>query len=237
YEMFLVPPTILPRQWTLASYAKLFASIPFWHYYLNSVSITVVYTLVALLISSLAGFALAKYRFRGHEVVFSAVILTLMIPIYALIIPLYALITRFGWMDTYVAVIVPFAANGLTTFFMRQSMLGIPDALMDAARIDGATEFGIFWKVALPVSKPSLVVCAILLATYAWNDFLWPLVVLRSSGRFTVPIALANFMGLYSVDYASIMAGSVLATVPVLVLFLALQRYFLAGLLAGAVKQ
>lgn len=236
-EMFIFPPTILPRKWTLESYSKLFQSVPFLRYYLNSVLITVFYTLIGLFISSLAGFALAKYRFRGREIIFSTVLSTLMIPMYAFVVPLYAFMARIGWMDTYQAVIIPFAANGLTIFFMRQGMLAIPDALLDAARIDGCTEFGIFWRVALPLSKPSLIVCAILLSTYAWNDFLWPLVVLRNSNHFTVPIALANFMGLYAVDYASIMAGSVLATLPVLVLFVFLQRYFVAGLLAGAIKQ
>jgi len=236
-EMFMFPPTLLPRKWTLESYYKLFASVPFLRYYLNSILITIAYTIIGLFISSLTGFALAKYRFRGREIIFSTVVLTLMIPMYAFVIPLYAFIAKTGWMDTYQAVIFPFAANGLTIFFMRQGMLAIPDALLDAARIDGCTEFGIFWNIALPISKPSLVVCATLLATYAWNDFLWPLVVLRSSKHFTVPIALANFVGLYAVDYASLMAGSVLATLPILVLLISLQRYFLAGLLTGAVKQ
>jgi ABC-type glycerol-3-phosphate transport system permease component len=153
-----------------------------------------------------------------------------------LIVPLYNMMTTFGWTDTYIALILPLSAQAIGVFLARQYLLSIPDEMMDAARVDGANEWAVFWRVVLPIAKPVIAVLGILFFTISWNDFIWPLVVLTESKMFTVSLGLPTLIGPYSQEYGAVMAGSFLSTLPIVVVFLFMQRRFVEAITAGAVK-
>ncbi len=240
-DIFSVPFRFFPQRIILSNYEDLFKVIPFARYLLNSFIITIGVTSLAIIISSLAGFSFAKYEFPYKRLLFTIVVASLMLPIYVLLIPLYLFITKLGLMDTYIGVIVPFAAmgavSGFGVFLMRQHMLSLPTALLDAARIDGSSEFRLYWQFSLPTAKPALVTLGIISFMLSWNNFLWPLVVLKSSEKFTLTIGLFEFRSIYAVNWGAIMAGSFLATIPILVLFLLLQKYYVSGITFGALKE
>jgi ABC-type glycerol-3-phosphate transport system permease component len=235
-ELFAFPVRILPDALYLENYRYLFAEYPFWGWYWNTAFTTVIRTVLAMFFSALAGYALAKYEFRLKRAIFLLIIISLMLPFQVLLTPLFIQMATFQWLDTYWAVIVPFAISPFFIFLMRQYMLGVPTELMDAARIDGCTEFGIFWRVVAPIMQPAFAVVGILAFTGAWTDYLWPLIVLQSTENFVLNIGIASMFGPYRVPYGSILAGSFLATLPVVVFFLIMQRQFIAGLTAGALK-
>lgn len=204
---------------------------------LNSAVVAVVYTAVAVLVSSMAGYAFACYRFRLNGPLFAGVLATLTVPWFVLAIPQYILVARdLHLTNTWAAVILPSLASSLGVFFMRQTFLGLHPALLDAARVDGAGETRIFFQVALPLVRPALAALALILFLASWNDYLWPLLVLNEKEMYTAPVALGTLVGLTRVSWGAIMAGALLMTTPLLVLFMLLQRHFLAGISAGAVK-
>jgi len=203
----------------------------------NSVFIAVVYTVLSLLLCSMAGFAFAKYEFRLKKPLFYFILATLVLPIQILVIPLFLLMAQIGWTDSYLAIILPWAANPIGIFLMRQNMQSIPDALLESARMDGATELQIFYRIALPTMKSSLAALAIILFLFQWDLFLYPLVILDSEALFTIPLALDSFTGVQRVNFSEIMVGSTLAIVPMMLLFLVLQRQFVSGILAGSLKE
>jgi lactose/L-arabinose transport system permease protein len=232
-----VPPTFTFGDALAANWADLSDDLPFIRIVLNSVGIAVTYTLVATLISAMGGYALAKFRFAGQAAVFGVVLVALTIPFEVRIIPQYILIAReLSLTNTWWAVILPGLANALGVFFMRQNMLSVPSELLEAARIDGASEWRIFRSVVLPIMQPALAAVGIVLFLFQWNDFLWPLLVLTSRDAYTIPVALGTLVGLTRVSWGGIMVGTAIATVPFLIMFLFLQRYFVAGITAGAVK-
>lgn len=237
-DIFRAPVQFWPRTWTLDNYQGLLSGerLPFPRQFANSVIIAVGQTMLAIFLSSLAGFAFAKYEFVGKRFLFILTLLTLMIPFEVTVIPLFQLMVNIRWLDTYWAVIVPGAINAFGVFFMRQVMLAVPNDLLDAARIDGATEFGIYWRVVLPLSRGGLAVLAVLSFLNAWNDYLWPLIALRSPEMFTLPIGLATLAGLYRIEWGMIMAGAVLTTLPVLALFIWMRNHLISGLTSGAIK-
>jgi lactose/L-arabinose transport system permease protein len=189
------------------------------------------------MVCAMAGYALAKFRFIGRALVFGIVLVALTIPFEVRIIPQYLLIARdLGLSNTWYAIILPGLANALGVFFMRQNMLSVPSELLEAARIDGAGEGRIFLQVVLPIMQPALAAVSIVLFLFQWNDFLWPLLVLTARESYTIPVALGTLVGLTRVSWGGIMVGTAIATVPFLVMFLFLQRYFVAGITAGAVK-
>ena len=202
----------------------------------NSVLVGTVYTLLSLLLCSMGGFAFAKYEFRYKEPIFYTILATLVLPIQLLVIPLFLLMARFDMTNTYWAIILPWAANPLGIFLMRQNMRSIPDALLESARMDGATEFQVFYRVALPTMKSSLAALAIVLFLFQWNLFLFPLVIL-SQDKYTIPVAISDLVGAQRVYYDQIMVAAGLSIVPIFVLFLFLQKYFVSGILAGSVKE
>ncbi|WP_327054053.1 carbohydrate ABC transporter permease [Halomicrococcus gelatinilyticus] len=202
----------------------------------NSVLVGTVYTLLSLLLCSMGGFAFAKYEFRYKEPIFYTILATLVLPIQLLVIPLFLLMSRIGMTNTYWAIILPWAANPLGIFLMRQNMKSIPDALLESARMDGATEFQVFYRVALPTMKSSLAALAIVLFLFQWNLFLFPLVIL-SQDKYTIPVAISDLVGAQRVYYDQIMVAAGLSIVPIFVLFLFLQKYFVSGILAGSVKE
>ena len=203
----------------------------------NSTVISVLYTLLSMLLTSMAGFAFAKYAFRGRNLLFGIILATLTIPSFVTIIPQFILVARDLHMsNTYWAVILPTLANTIGIFYMRQAFQTVPDDLLHAARIDGASEWRTFWQIALPVVRPALAALAILLFLASWNDYLWPLIVLTQKDSYTMPVALGTLVGLTRVSWGALMVGTTIATLPFLALFLALQRHFVAGIAGGAVK-
>lgn len=237
-EIFRHPPALWFGDFFLENLRNLQADTSFGRVVLNSVAISTLYTAVSVLLCSMGGYAFAKFRFRGRTVLFFVVIATLTIPMYVTIIPQFILIARVLHLNnTYLGVILPTLANTLGLFFMRQSMLSVPDDLLDAARVDGAGEWRVFFQIVLPVVRPSLAALALILFLNQWNDYLWPLIVLSKKESYTIPVALGTLVGLTRVSWGGIMAGTVVATIPFLILFLFLQRNFIAGIVGGAVKE
>ncbi|RTI02766.1 ABC transporter permease [Thermus scotoductus] len=238
HEIFRVPTPLLPGGGFFENLASLQADTNFFRALANSLLVSLLYTLGGLLLSALAGYALAVYRFRLQGLVFSLIVATLTIPYFVVLIPQYILVAReLKLTNTYWGVVLPFLANALGVFYMRQVFLSLPSSLLDAGRVDGASEGRIFFQIALPMVTPSLAALALILFLNAWNDYLWPLLVLSQKEMYTAPVALGTLIGLTRVSWGGIMVGSVLMTAPFLALFLLLQRYFVAGITAGAVKE
>ncbi|MGW5647660.1 carbohydrate ABC transporter permease [Saccharopolyspora sp. NPDC003752] len=180
---------------------------------------------------------MAKYRFRGRRILLGVLLVTIMIPAQVLLVPLFQMMASVGWINSYQAAILPFLANAFGIFLMRQSFVDFPDELIESARLDGAGDLRIFYRIVLPVSRPQLGALAIYTFMTQWNAFIWPLLVLQTPDKRTIPVALNTMIGLTRVDYAGLMLGSFLATLPLVVVFVAFQRQFVSGLLGGAVKQ
>ena len=221
---------------TLHNYRQLFDQIPYGRFLMNSFFVSCASVLVQLILSSLGGFALAKYEFRGKRAVMIVMLATMMIPGPVLLAPLYELIYRLRLMDSYLGLIVPGAVSVFGMFLFRQAMMQIPDDLLHAGRMDGCSEFGLYWNIALPVTRPMIGAFCLISFMGHWNSFLWPQIILQTSARFTLPIGLNQMVGLYYQEYGVLMAGTLLSILPVMVLFLLLQREFISGLTAGAVK-
>lgn len=234
---FSWPPRVIPGTHFLQNFHALQEHLNFVRSIGNSLIIAVAYTALSLVLCSMAGFAFAKYEFRFKEPLFYFILATLVLPIQLLIIPLFLLISQLGWTNSYIAVILPWAANPLGIFLMRQNMKAIPDALLESARMDGATEFQLYYKIALPTMLPSLAALSIILFLNQWQAFLYPLVVLQDESMFTIPIALAQLVGVQRVYFDQIMVATTLAVIPIFLVFIFLQQYFIKGILSGSVKQ
>ncbi|MGW6140528.1 carbohydrate ABC transporter permease [Streptomyces sp. NPDC055140] len=235
-DLFHSPPPLLPGGRLLDNLARLQDTIGFGRVLLNSLGIAVVHTTLSSLISAMCGYGLAKYRFRGRGLLLGAVLATMMIPFQVLLVPLFQMMASVGWIDSYQAVILPFLANSFGILLMRQGFVDFPDELLESARIDGSGELRTFYQVVLPCVRPQLGALVIFTFMAQWNSFIWPLLMLNSEDRYTVPVALNTLTGLSHVDYSGLMLGSLLATLPLMALFLLFQRQFVAGLLGGAVK-
>lgn len=235
-DIFTFPPKLIPTRLSLQNLQELFTQTYFLRSVFNSLIVATSATLISLFFCSLGGFGFAKYNFPGKNGLFYFLLGTMMIPPAVTLIPLFVLMTTIGWIDTYWAIIIPEAANAFGIFWMRQYMETIPDELMDAARIDGCRDFGIYWRIILPVTKPAISALAIFLFMFQWNNFMWPLIILRTETMYTIPIVLSQLNGMTFTPYGQILAGSALATLPILVVFFAMQKQFVAGILGGAVK-
>jgi ABC-type glycerol-3-phosphate transport system permease component len=216
---------------------RLFPPIPFGRFFLNSLFVSTSFTLLSLFFSSLGGFGFGKYQFRGKRGLFLVLMGSMMIPFHVGLIPLYSLMASIGWINSFEALIVPGSANAFSIFLMRQYVSTVPDSLIDSARIDGCSEFGIYWRVVLPLLKPALGALTILLFVWSWNDFLWPSMVLLDEQHFTLPVGLNSLISTYEEEYGVLLAGTSLAVVPIVLLFLWMQREFVAGITLGAVKE
>jgi multiple sugar transport system permease protein len=230
------PPPLLPRQATIASYQELFARTGIGRCFANSLFLATAATLLSLGFNVTAGYAFAKLRFAGRERIFKLLLGALVIPGQVAMIPLFLMLKNMGLVNSYLGVLIPSLANVFGIFLVRQYALSLPDELLEAARIDGAGELRIFRSIVLPVLGPILVTLAIFTFLGSWNDFLWPLIILTDEDLHTLPVALASLSREHVQDSELMMAGSVLTILPVLVLFLVLQRYYIQGLLAGSVK-
>jgi len=232
-----LPPPLLPLHPTLLNYRELFAHAGMGRYFANSLFVSSAITLLSLVCNTLAGYAFAKLRFAGREKLFNVLIGALVIPAQVAMLPLFLLLKYAGLVNTYAAVILPAMASVFGIFLVRQYARGIPDELLEAARVDGAGEGRIFAQIVLPLLKPILVTLAVLTFLAAWNDFMWPLIALTGQRHYTLPVGLASLSREHVQDSGLMMAGAVVTVLPVLVLFLVLQRYYLRGLLLGSVKQ
>ncbi|MGQ0834303.1 MAG: carbohydrate ABC transporter permease [Gammaproteobacteria bacterium] len=235
-EASSVPPPLLPEAPTLDNYRRLFAREGIGRHFLNSTLVAGGATLLSLLFNSMAGYAFAKLRFAGRDRLFRFLVGALVIPAQVAMIPLFLLMKHLGLVNTYAGVIVPAMASIFGIFLVRQYALSLPDELLEAARIDGASEWRIFSAIVLPLLKPVLVTLAVFTLLASWNDFMWPLIVLTGADVQTLPVALANLSREYVQDNELMMAGSVLTVVPVLALFLLLQRHYIEGVLMGSLK-
>ncbi len=231
------PPPFIPREITLEQYVGLFTRLDLGRNLLNSVLLSVAVTVISLAINSMAGYAFAKYRFKGRQQLFKLLIASMVIPAQVTMLPLFLMLNRMGLINTYFGVIIPGMASIFGIFLIRQFALSISDSLIEAARIDGASDFRIYWSVILPLCKPILITLGIFTFMGTWNDFLWPLIVMTDASMYTLPVALAGLVGEHVQDTELMMAGSVMTVLPVLVLFAAVQRYYIAGIMAGSVKE
>jgi ABC-type glycerol-3-phosphate transport system permease component len=225
-----------PSALDLSNFSRPLEALPFASWYANSAAIAVVAVAITVVVNLLAGFVLAKLRFRGRNVVFLVLLATLMIPVQVVMIPQFRIVAELGWLNTYWAVIIPRAAEAFGVFLARQYFLGIPDDLIDAARLDGASAFRIFRSIVLPLSKPLIAVLVIFTFMYRWNELGWPLIVLRDVDLYTVPIGLAFLQGQYTTDYSALMSMALLSTLPMVLVFAVFQRYLVEGIATTGLK-
>ena len=235
-EASTYPPRVLPSRVTFEHYEALFTRLNLGRYLFNSALVASVVTLFSLAINSMAGYAFAKLRFRGRDRLFQLLSAGLVLPVQVAMLPLFLLMKQLGLINSYWGIIIPGLASIFGIFLIRQYAQSIPDDMLDAARIDGASELRIYRSVVLPGIVPILATLAIWTFLATWNDFMWPLIVLSDESHYTLPVALANLVGEHVQDTELMMAGSVLTTLPVLLVFLFLQRYYIQGVMAGSVK-
>ncbi|MCX4471471.1 carbohydrate ABC transporter permease [Micromonospora sp. NBC_01655] len=236
-EIRQVPPTWWPETFTLDNFRELFSRLDFPLYFFNSALVATLVTAGNLLFCSLVGYALAKLRYPGRRVLFLAVLGMLMVPGMVTFVPQFVLVSNMGLTNTYTGLILPFLVGPFGVFLMRQFLLSIPDDLIEAARVDGAGEFRIFWRVVLPLCRPALATLGILTFLGSWNNFLWPLVVATTEDKYTLPVALALYsVGQNRINYGLLLSGAVVVVLPVLIVFLLLQRHFLRGIATTGIK-
>lgn len=236
-DIFTTPPHALPGDFLWQNLTTLFADKGFGDAMRNSLVISIVSTLGGVFICTMAGYAFAKFDFPGRNVIFLLIIASLTLPSQVTLVPLFQMMVQLGWLNSYQALILPSLAVPFGIFLMRQAMQSVPDELIQAARVDGSGEFRTFFQIVLPTVRPALAACAIFLFLGSWNDFVYPLVVLRTEDAYTIPVSLAALQGVSSTDYGALLTGTLVSITPVLILFLFLQRHFVAGMLAGSVKQ
>jgi alpha-1,4-digalacturonate transport system permease protein len=230
------PPKIFPTQWAFENYTEAFKMYNYSRYFMNSVFVTTLATILTLIINSMAAFAFAKYNFRGRDGLFVLTLAMIMIPLQVILIPMYLVVANLGLVNTYWGLIIPAAATPTGVFILRQYMLTIPDELIEAARIDGAGEFRIFARIVLPLCRPALAVVAIFSILWRWNDFLWPLLIAQKEELYTLPVALALLNGQLVVPYNIVLAMSVMSIIPVLFMFVFMQRQIIQGIAQSGVK-
>ncbi|RSL30273.1 carbohydrate ABC transporter permease [Salibacterium salarium] len=235
-KMISSPPTLTFGGQFMENLVNLNNTVGIWRVMFNSLFVAGLYVVIALIVSTAAAYAFAKFNFKGRNTIFIIMILSMMIPYQATIIPLFQMMSAYGLLDTYFALIAPQLCYPFAIFLMRQNFLAFPDSLLESARLDGAHEFKIFTKIVLPSMKPALAATSIFLFMYQWNNFMWPLVAIRTEEMYTFPVALSTLNGVSYTDYGQMMMGISLATVPIIIVFLILQKHFISGMLGSAVK-
>jgi putative chitobiose transport system permease protein len=234
--IFSVPPQFLPNDPTLANYGRVWDALPIPTFFLNSILVAIATTVLNVLVASLAAYPLAKMRFPGRDLIFYLLLGTLIVPVQLTYVPSFVLaVNVFHYYDSLPALVFPNLASAFNIFLMRQAFRGVPDELIDAARVDGAREWRIWWQILMPIVRPSVAAVAIFAFVISWNDFLWPSLMLHTRNEMTLPVGLVALQGFFSSDFRSIAAGVTMTVVPILVFFVAVQRYFIRGL-GGALK-
>jgi alpha-1,4-digalacturonate transport system permease protein len=235
-ELSARPPKLFPEVWATSNYTQAFKSYNYMRYFMNSVIVTSVATLLTLTINSMAAYAFAKYNFRGRDGFFVLTLAMIMIPLQVILIPIYLVVSSMGLVNTYWGMIIPAAATPTGVFIIRQYMLSIPDELIESARIDGAGEFRIFARIVLPLARPALAVVAIFSILWRWNDFIWPLLIAQDEKLYTLPVALALLNGQLFAPENVILAMSVMSIIPVLFMFVFMQRQIIQGIAQTGLK-
>lgn len=229
--IFTFPPKWIPENPTFEAYIQLFRRMAFPVHLRNSIIVTISVTTLVLLLSSLSAYAFVKLRFRGRDKIFVLLLVTMMVPAQVTTIPVFLLLKRLGLLNNYLGLILPAGASAFGIFLLRQYMQTIPNSLLDAARMDGCSEFRIYLSIILPLCKPAIATLAIFTFMGTWNDFFWPLIIMTQESMYTLPVALANLnAGPYATKYNLLMAGSVVVTSPIILLFVFMQRYFIQGI-------
>ena len=241
-NIFAYPPQIIPQDFTLQNYVGVWKRVNFIAYFINSMVVAGATVLLNLILSALAGYPLARMEFAGKKASFFAVLATIMVPFQAIMLPVYLITLKLNLVDSvnnfmgYLGLVLPFAVSAFGIFLMRQAFLAIPKEMEEAAIVDGCNVFQVFWKVLMPMVKPTLAVLAIFTFIGSWGEFLWPSIVLTKESMYTLPVGVNNLQGMFSSNWRFIAAGSILATIPIIIFFLAMQRYFISGENEGAVK-
>lgn len=235
-EIYRIPPAFFPEKWIITNYTEALQKFPFLRYLFNSVTVTILATLLTLTINSMAAFALSKYNFRGRDTIFLIILGTLMVPLQVIMIPVYMVMARLELVNTLWGIIIPPSATPTGVFLLRQYMLTIPDELLEAARIDGAGEWRIFLQIVLPLARPALAVLTVFSIMWRWNDFLWPLIVINDPNLFTLQLGLARFRGELVTDWNYVLAMTVLTMLPITLVFAFLQRYLVSGIATTGLK-
>lgn len=241
-NIFAYPPTIIPKDFTFANYVGVWHRVDLMRYFVNSMVVAGGTVLLNLILSSLAGYPLARMEFKGKKIAFFSILSTIMIPFQAIMLPVYLIILKLHLVDSvnntagFIGLIMPFAVSAFGIFLMRQAFLAIPREMEEAAIVDGCNVFQVFWKVLLPMVKPSLAVLAIFTFIGSWGEFLWPSIILTKESMYTLPVGVNNLQGMFSSNWRFIAAGSIISTIPILIFFLAMQKYFISGENEGAVK-
>lgn len=236
HELFQMPQTIFPRQWTIDNYQFSFSQSNFLLNLKNSSIVSVSSTILAVLINTMAGYALSKFIFPGRDAIFTIMIATLMIPLQVIMVPIFLQLKSLGMLNTLWGIIIPPAATPTGIFLARQYMTTLPNSMIEAARIDGASEGYLFYKIILPLSKPIVATLTIFSFMWRWNDYLWPLIVITNNQKQTLQQALAGFVGQLQINWSSLLAMTTISMIPVVMVFLVFQRYFMTGISAGSVK-
>lgn len=236
-EIFKLPPRLFFSNNFITNLNNLINSQPIFNAFKNSLIISVTYTVLTVYLSALAGYTFAKYEFKYNNILFSIILITMMLPMQITLIPLFKISIALGWQNNILAVIVPALANAFGVFFMRQNMLSVPTELIESSRVDGCSELGIFHKIILPTSLPSLAALGILSFIAQWGNFLWPLIILQDKKSTTLPVLLSMMVQKGQVvHYGEVLTGTVINILPVLIVFLFLQKYFISGIYSGSVK-
>ena len=241
-NIFAYPPTIIPSDFTWDNYVGVWHKVDFIGYFINSMIVAAGTVVLNLVLSAMAGYPLARMEFKGKKIAFFSILATIMIPFQAIMLPVYLITLKLHLTDSvnnfagFVGMIMPFAVSAFGIFLMRQAFLGIPREMEEAAIVDGCSVWQLFWRVLVPMVKPSLAVLAIFTFIGSWGEFLWPSIVLTKESMYTLPVGVNNLQGMFSSNWRFIAAGSILSTIPILIFFLAMQRYFISGENEGAVK-
>jgi alpha-1,4-digalacturonate transport system permease protein len=235
-EIFSGGFDLVPSTFVWSNFSDAWNKLPWDQFYINSIAIAAIAVPITVFINLLAGYTFAKYKFPGRDILFLLMISTLMIPIQVIMVPEFLIVSKLGWVNTWWGVLVPRAAEAFGLFMVRQFMVSIPDELIEAARLDGASEFAIFRRVVLPLSGPVIAVLSIFTFMWRWNDFAWPLVVLQEESSYTVPLGLNLMQGQYFTDWTGLMSMSLLSIVPMLLVFVFFQRYFIQGIASTGLK-
>lgn len=241
-NIFAYPPTIVPKDFTFANYIGVWHKVDLMRYFVNSMVVAGGTVLLNLILSSLAGYPLARMEFKGKEIAFFSILATIMVPFQAIMLPVYLITLKLHLVDSvndtmgFIGLVMPFAVSAFGIFLMRQAFMTIPREMEEAAIVDGCNVFQVFWKVLLPMVKPSLAVLAIFTFIGSWGEFLWPSIVLTKEAMYTLPVGVNNLQGMFSSNWRFIAAGSIISTIPIIIFFLAMQKYFISGENDGAVK-
>lgn len=231
-----IPPEWFPKNITFANFSRMFNAGPIFRSTINSVFVSSTVTIIYLLTSSMAGYAFAKKEFWGKNIIFGIYLSTMLMPGFVTLVTAYTVIVDLGWIDTYWALIIPELAGPFGAFMLRQFIQGLPSELFDAAKIDGCSEWGVFWRIVAPLAAPGLAVLAIFTFSAEWNSFIWPLTVTKTDAMRTLPVALAGLQRLHSTNFSLLMAGATYTALPMIIIFIFAQKYFLKGITMGAIK-